>query len=108
MDFRPFNEDDWDGLAGCETKHPFICDSFFVSEDNKKWEGILVIDGRIIQAHLVRGNVKDITHELVLHREFATTSEAITFTMQSDNNWKMEDLKTSGFSEIISNRLTDW
>jgi hypothetical protein len=96
MHLRPFTKDDWEGLAGCDSKYPFTCDSVTVPDHDRTWEGILVVDNHIIQFHLYDSN----DDELILHCKFDSTEQAITWAMKTEPCTTMSKLMAVGFVAI--------
>lgn len=71
VSFRPFTKSDWEGFAGCETKTPHIAEFDFPLGD---CEGAaLVLDGRMLQLHLVTEDGE------FYGNQFATEAEAREF-----------------------------
>jgi len=101
MHLRPFTKDDWDGFAGCDSKYPFTCDNVIVLDvvdgHDRLWTGLLVVDNNIVQIHLYRGDDDD---ELILHCEFDSTEQAITWVMNSDSKRTMQKLMATGFKAL--------
>ena len=105
MELRPFDQHDWDGFAGCDSKFPFMGESIDVfSQSNKKWQGIAVIDANMVQIYAYAEDTDGELNpdEMVWCREFETTEEAITFMMRIDNQVTEEYLTEHKFRVILS------
>jgi len=74
MKLRDFNESDWYGFAGCESKNPKIGEVILKGRYGRKLDGLVIIDNVIVQYHFYSKifhktftkEFKNLTHEDVV------------------------------------------
>jgi hypothetical protein len=100
MNLNPFNESDWDAFAGCDSKFPFISEEDFImyGEEDFTYIGLIIVDNKTVQVH---GSLDDDDEkEILLHKDFESTAEAVTYVMKLENESNVDDLISDGFKVL--------